>query len=258
MTRTSYGTPKEYTSWTIANWRAASAYPVVAHRGAPNGHTRAEFSWDAFDTAIAAGFRCLELSSQVSSDGVWVLSHDATTGEQYTTNVTISATSWAVLQTLTRKYGVTTEPMRRLDETLARYSNYIFQVENKTFGNYTPYHAILTAVPNYQNKIIWKCQGSTPGAFALARGLGFTTWAYYFGSAGCVDMVNEDNPDEMWVGLSSGPTNLATAQTYFDWAIARSKPILAHIIRGAADWTSMKAQGATMATSNDITQIPLS
>ena len=257
-----YGRPREYDGqWTVDAWLADSPYPSTAHRGAPNGTTRAEFSWDAYDYAWAKGFRSLELSAHRTSDGVWVLSHDATTGAQYTTDLTIATSTWATLQTLTRKYGVTTEPMRRLDETLARYPNAIFFIENKTYGNYTTFHAILTAIPNFANRIVHKNSGDANPSFALAIAAGFKyTWAYYFGTAGAALLPTEWDPNMKWVGLSSGPTNNATDQVWFDWCKNHNPPlpIKGHIVRGSPDWASMKAQGAVMGMINDASQFPLS
>ena len=246
--------------WTITDWLARERYPAWAHRGAPNGTQRSEFSFDAFDNALASGFIALELSAHRTSDGVWVMSHNATTGAQYTTDLTIASSTLAQLQALPRLYGVTTEPMRTLNEVCARYSHYVLFIENKTYNNFTEFFAILDAQPNAANRIVYKSFYDSTSSMQQAKGKGYKTWAYYFGTANasllptyCRGFAHQD-----WVGLSSGPSNTATDQTWFDWCAARSIPVYAHITYVAADWTSARGQGAVGMTVNNPALFPLS
>jgi hypothetical protein len=246
---------------TISSWRAASTFAACAHRGAPGNLTRAEFSWDTYDNAVTtAGFTALELSAHRSSDGVWVLSHDATTGAQYTTNVTIASTPWATLQTLTRKYGVTTEPMRRLDETLDRYANYVLFVENKTYANQPEFFTILNSKDPGRDHIVLKASGDTSSLFDLAHTTyGYTTWGYFFGTAGAATLPTYYDADMSYVGLSGGNSpNNPTDQSWWDWCRTRNIPIMGHIVYTQADWDLMQAQGASMGMVNTSLVLPLS
>jgi hypothetical protein len=254
MARTSYGIPKTYAgAWTVDTWLQSTPYPSTAHRGAPNGTTRSEFSWNAYDNAIAAGFVSLELSAHRTSDGVWVLNHDATTGAQYQVDSAIATTSWPTLQNYARKYGVMTEPMRRLDETLGRYANYVLFIENKSYANFTEFFALTDAADTTRTRIVMKFSGDSTSTFAACKARGYTTWGYFFGTAGASTLPTEWDTNMDWVGLSSGPTNNATDQVWFDWCHERDIPIKGHIVRQQADWDSMKSQGVQMAMVNNDT-----
>lgn len=247
-----YGTPREYNIWTIDAWLASETYPTWAHRGAPNTHERAEFSRDTYANALAVGMRALEVSSHRTSDGVWVLSHNATTGEQYTSDLTIASTPWSTLQTLTRKYGVTTEPMWTLQGILDAYAKkYVLVVENKSYANNTEFYNICNAADPTRTHIVMKFSGDATSSIALGKTNGYTTWGYYFGDAGASTLPTTWSEDMDWVGLSSGPTNTTTSQTWFDWCIARDIPLYSHIGRTTADWTTAKAQGSDGMTINN-------
>ena len=249
--------PEESTSWTINSWLAKEAYPAWAHRGAPSGTTRAEFSFNAYDFAVGSGFRALELSTHRTSDGVWVMSHDATTGAQYTSNLTIASSTLAQLQALPRKYGVTTEPMRTLNEVLARYKDYVLFIENKSYNNFTEFWAILNAQPLATSRIVYKSFYNSTSSMVQAKGYGFKTWAYFFGDADANNLPSFWGSHMDWVGMSSGPSNTATSQTWFDWCATRSIPVYAHITTVLADWTSAKNQGAKGMTVNTASLYPL-
>lgn len=242
-------------AWTIPLWRASEAHPGIGHRFAPAGTTRGEFTWTSADSAIAAGLNALEYSAHRSSDGVWVLNHDATTGDQYTTDVAIASTPWATLQTLTRRYGAP-EPMRRLDETLERYADLIAFVENKTYATFTEFFAILNAQTAATDRIVYKASGDSTSSFEAAKTHGYTTWGYFFGTAGASTLPTEWGPHMDWVGLSAGSTG-ATDQEWWDWCATRDIPVIGHVVRTAGDWTTMKAQGATMGMVNNDTVLPL-
>lgn len=250
--------PEESRAWTIDGWRAASPYPVCAHRGAPNGHTRGEFTWQSYANAIAQGFVALEASCHRSSDGVWVLNHNATTGEQYTTDVAINATPWSTLAGLTRRYG-DPEPMVRLDEFLATYADrYVLLIENKTYANFAEFELLTAAADPEHVRIVAKYSGDATSTFAYFHSRGYTTWGYFFGTAGAATLPTEWDANMDWVGLSAGPGNQATAQEWWDWCATRAIPVIGHIVYAQADWDAMKAQGAAMAMVNNDTLVPLS
>ena len=249
--------PEESNVWTVNAWLAKDRYPAWAHRGAPDGTTRAEFSFDTFDHAVASGFVALELSAHRTTDGVWVMSHNTTTGAQYTTDLTIASSTLAQLQALPRKYGVTTEPMRTLNEVCARYSNFVLFIENKTYANFTEFFAILNAQPNATGRIVYKSFYDSTSSMTQAKGFGYKTWAYYFGDANAANLPTYWGAHQDWVGLSSGPSNTSTSQTWFDWCATRSIPVYAHIEYVAADWTTAKGQGAKGMTVNASALYPL-
>lgn len=265
MARTSYGIPKLYTggAWTITSWRASSGVPAVAHRGAPNVHTRGEFTRESFARAVSIGFGALEGSAQRSSDGVWVLNHDSTTGEQWNgTSLTIASTPWSTLQTLTPKYGDPAQRMYRLDAWLTDYaSTHVLLVENKTYNNFAEFEALLNAADPTRVRIVAKHGGEGTSNNAYFHDRGYTTWGYFFGDTGVSGAQNLPTvwgPHLDWVGLSSGPSNLPCAQTWWDWCRDRSIPVIAHVAKTPDDWTSMKAQGAKMVMLNNDTMFPVS
>ncbi len=257
--------PHEYPrEWDVAAWRAVEEDPAVAHRGAPSDHTRSEFSFNTYDNAFANGrFKAGELSSHFSVDDVMLANHDPDTNDQYTTNLTIATSTAAALQLLTRRYGDTAEPMRTTQAVLERYPDKVWLVENKAYGassgNWTAFFDLLLAQPNALNRIVFKAFYDASSRLAQAKALGFTTWAYCFGSAGADDLIDNYFPlgDIDWVGFSSGPSNDPTDQVYFDWAATNGVPVIAHIMEVSGDWTAAKAQGAEMGMVNDFALWPL-
>ena len=249
--------PTELGAWTVTSWLAKEPYPAWAHRGAPDGTARAEFSFDTFDHAIASGFVALELSAHRTSDGVWVMSHNPTTGAQYTSDLTIASTNLATLQALPRKYGVTSEPMRTLQQVLDRYRNYVLFIENKTYSNFTEFWAIVDATPNAAARVVYKSFYDSTSSMQQAKTKGYKTWAYYFGTANASLLPTYWGAHQDWVGLSSGPSNTATDQTWFDWCATRSIPVYSHIGVVTQDWTTARGQGAAGMTMNASGLLPL-
>lgn len=245
---------------TIERWRALSPFPAVAHRGGPNVTARSEFSVDGYDNAIAVDPAvAFEASWQRTVDGVWVLNHDADTDDQYTTNLTIATSTLTALQALTRRYGVTSEPIVTLAEFFARYPDRVVFAENKTYGDWAAwYTAIETAAgAGWQDRIVFKAHWTADTEMAEAKGRGYTTWAYCNGDTQAADAITGWNPSTMdWIGFSTGGLGEAT-QARYDWAATNDVPVVGHVAYTGGNWTTLRGHGAQMGMVNNPALLPL-
>lgn len=245
---------------TISSWRTDSTFGACAHRGCPDNLTRTEMTFDTYEHAVnVLGFTALEASCWRSSDGVWVLQHDQTTGRMNTTDLDIPTTDWATLSAVVSKVGA--KPIMRLDDFLDSYSHLVLFIENKSYANFVEFFDILDAADPGKTQIVFKASGDTGSAFEMAKNTyGFTTWGYYFGDtgpSGAQNMPTELVPECDWVGLSSGPSNDSTADEWWEYAYNNGRDIMGHIVRSQDDWDSMRLQGAQMGMVNISGVIPL-
>ena len=128
------GTPLE-------RWMAATPM-YIAHRGGDGDWPEATGYAYAHATAWNPNL-ALEVPVWRTSDGVWVVSEDATTGRVFGANLPIPATRWAILSTLRSSRG--SYPMARLvNDVLDVYgSNRILFIDNKADTNVTAFFDLL-------------------------------------------------------------------------------------------------------------------
>jgi hypothetical protein len=208
----------------------------VAHRGGSTDWV--EESAYAYSQAAAWNRDlALEVSVWRSSDGVWVCSHDQTTGRLFGTNLDIPTSTWASLSALRTTIG--NYPLARLTDILDAYAtgNRVLFVDNK--GQQVP-STFLDLLDTYGGKARFVskgyCTATTMADAATARG--YATWGYYYDA----DVpTNLPNTAGHWSLLGMDYT--ATAG---DWStiLGYGKPVLGHIIPSAAAAAAAFGYGA--------------
>lgn len=210
------GTPLE-------RWMAATPM-YIAHRGGDGDWPEATGYAYAHATAWNPNL-ALEVPVWRTSDGVWVVSEDATTGRVFGANLPIPATRWAILSTLRSSRG--SHPMARLvNDVLDVYgSNRILFIDNKADTNVTAFFDLLDSYggrTRYVMKSYWQST-NTP---VMAHQRRYLTWGYYYAK----DMPRFAKTQSKFdlLGLDY------TAQSAdFQAMRATGKPVIAHIINNA-------------------------
>lgn len=220
---------RAHKSGVMDTWLTASP-KYVAHRGGsvswPYEETLQAYTYaDAWAGPSNLAF---EVSVFQTSDGVYVASHDQTTGRVFTgTSLNIPTTTWATLSSKTTIIGG--YPIARLDDLLDAFPNRAWFVDNKGAQNMAAFIAILDARGGPGRFVVKSYCGSTALA-ATAKAAGYTTWGYYYEA----DTSLIASTQASWDLL--GEDYNATSGT---WTQIKSygRPVLAHILPDAASKT---------------------
>lgn len=101
---------------------------AFAHQGGGLEHT--ENSWEAFEHAVALGFRHLETDVQTSSDGVVFCMHDPTLDRTTDGRGAAADQPWSAIAT--HRVNGSDRPPPRLDEVFARWPELRVNLDPKT------------------------------------------------------------------------------------------------------------------------------
>lgn len=209
----------------IEQWIAEEPY-FVAHRGRSAPGLQPEETMHAYQSAVDWGVPALEISVWRSSDGVWVCSHDSTTGRVFNQNHTIGSTSWATLQNLTTQTGG--HPIARIEEILDAFQgSHIIIVENKPTASYSSWLDLLETYPDAQGRILIKHYFDNDAAADLAHARGFKTWGYYFDAD-----VNDATTYPDWDYMT---LNFDATQTQWNTLLGTGRKVAAHVCQTTAD-----------------------
>ncbi len=202
----------------VTSWIASQPLDVM--------HRNAELDWPEqtlYGYTQAANWSArsaLEISAQQSSDGVWVASHDQTTGRVYSgTSLDIPTNTWATLSTKTTIIGG--YPIARVIDILDAFPTRIFFVDNKNTVNISNFLDMLDAHGGPSHIIVKGFSGST-GYADLATARGYSTWGYFYHA----DTANISSRQSHWTLLGEGIDGENSA----DWTaiLAVGKPVIAH------------------------------
>jgi glycerophosphoryl diester phosphodiesterase len=156
-----------------------------AHRG--SGGEFPEHTLTAYTAAAGGGAQAIEVSCQISADGVLFCMHDTTltriTGGTFTTDPT--TWTWAALNNAVQinqrallGQGWALQPITTLKEVMDRFfGKVIILLEGKSSASIVPLQNLLMRYPNPQNSVIWK-NYYTNNSFPWAKAHGFKTWGY--------------------------------------------------------------------------------
>lgn len=206
----------------------------VAHRGESSDYV--EMSMDAYAHAAAWNPNlAMEVSVWRTSDGVWVNSHDQTTGRIFGTNIDIPSNTWASMSSLVSTVGG--QPICRLTDVLDLYgSNRILFIDNKGDTNVTAFLDLLDSYAGATRYVVkgFNTQAATPAA---ARLRGYWTWGYYYDA----DVPNLGTTGPRWDLLGMDITG-----TTANWNTmhATGKLVLGHTPATAADKTLADSHAA--------------
>ncbi|MCZ4097306.1 MULTISPECIES: glycerophosphodiester phosphodiesterase [unclassified Streptomyces] len=156
----------------------------IAHRG--SGMEYPEHTLMAYESAIAHGAKAIEVSANVTSDGVLVCLHDALLDR--TTNSTGSIESWtyAAVHNKVRTNagpllgsGWVEQPLTPLRDVLDRFmGRCIIFLEPKSNAAVPVLKKLLSDFYPYANQsVVWKSHISS-NTWPWAKAQGFQTWAY--------------------------------------------------------------------------------
>jgi glycerophosphoryl diester phosphodiesterase len=154
----------------------------IAHRG--GGGDWPEMTAYAYQQAAKIpGLQALEISVNISADGVLVCSHDPTTERMTGTPYRIAKETWATLSQLrvsaadTRDPAQPTQPFTRFDDIVDRYiGSFVLFVEPKLGIAEEALLRRMTAL-GQPERVVWK-QTLLGSKFAAAKNAGFATWGY--------------------------------------------------------------------------------
>ena len=211
-------------------------YPLlIAHRGGdadwPEGSMFAYAHAAEWNASLA-----IEVPMWRTSDGVWVVSHDATTSRVFGVDHRIEVTPWHVLASLRSLKG--NEPMARAEDVLARFDsgNRILFVDDKS-GRHVPSFLGLLNGHSGRTRYVVKCYWSQWAVADAAHRRGYRTWGYYYTK----DMSNFGTTQRHFdlLGLSYQAPVADFAQMH-----ATGKRVIAHVIRTRPQASQALAKGA--------------
>lgn len=226
-----------------------------AHRGGSANFL--EFTMRAFTNSVWHGAKCLEISLQRSSDGVWVMHHDATTTRMTGQNHTIASTSWATLSGLTQSGNGFTGPIERFDDFLQ--SDYarslVIVVEDKTYANTA---ALLDLIESYfpraeavQRFIIKSYGGGGTSHTTEPINRGYVQWGYFY---------DTDSPGSVPAKMALYDIlglNHDADQTHWDDMLATGKRVVGHIINNSTQANNALSKGASgLQVGNVLSVVP--
>jgi Glycerophosphoryl diester phosphodiesterase family len=209
-------------------------------------------SMEAYRRSVARGVQALEVSLARSADGVWFGLHDATLDRTSgTKGFTASAHSWAEISSHrisgagTRDPGQPAQPYLRFEELARAYAgNHVLFVDPKAVDRrHYPELLALMAAATARPTAAFVAKGyctTTPWADA-AHAAGYRTWGYYYGRSiddGSTPLARTQASWDL-VGLDVDASAAAWAAT-----LATGKPVVAHIVRDAAQARAAVGKGA--------------
>lgn len=217
----------------------------IAHRGL--GGSYPEQSMEGYDAAVLAGFMALEVSVQVTSDGVFVLSHDPDPSRVFgEPAIPFADQTWVAVS----GFESATGPILRLEELLDKYAaSHVIFLDDKTNAHTAELLAMAATYPNPTSHFVWKgFRGWSPAADQWTA-LGYETWGIY--SNGEVDLTPNYFDKFSLLGLNY---NASSAQ----WAtiLAAGKRVVAHVIGNDGNRLEGAANGATGFMTTNLSALP--
>jgi glycerophosphoryl diester phosphodiesterase len=229
----------------VERWLASTPL-FIAHRGGDADWT--EGTADAYKNAAAWNPKlALEVPVWKTSDGVYVISEDPTTGRVFGTDYDIQSTPWATLSRLRTLNGG--YPMGRLvNDVLIPYgSSRVFFVDNKSNADLDSFFDLLDSYGG-RNRFISKSYYNSRATAAEAHARGYLTWGYYYEK----DMANfastQSRFDLLGINYSASPATFETMH-------ATGKQIIAHLIDSPAEEFRASCLGASGYMVSGVTQV---
>jgi hypothetical protein len=240
--------PSPAGSYTVSQMNAALASGeriYWAHRGGSRNWS--EMTMLAYTNAVWHGAKMLEVSAHLSSDGVWIMSHDRDLSRITATDYVIAQTPAATMLGTPVEVPAPGGVIGRLDEVLQAYGNLVLIVDNKTNENMAEFLSILATVPDATDHIIIKIDGNaTMWPFTEAKAAGFAV-AGYWGPTNVNNFLPDRAPYTDYIGMAWD-----APQEYWDFAASYGKPLWGHVIADTVQADMAIAKGAQILQCADV------
>lgn len=188
---------------TVDNLMSTTPF-YIAHRG--SGDEAPEHTLEAYRYAVAAGAKALEISVQLTADGVLVCFHDTDISRMTGLTGAISDYTYAQLKNAIKVKGqgllgsgwadVEIPLLWKVIEEF--YNNVVLFIEPKTTAATAPLQALLSSLPNAQLSVVWKSHFQATSGLAWAKSNGFRTWAYIDPTSTSAQMDAADVSVDYW------------------------------------------------------------
>jgi glycerophosphoryl diester phosphodiesterase len=208
----------------------------VAHRGGDADWT--EGTAYAYGQAAAWNPRlALEAAVWRSSDGVWVISEERSTGRLFDADVDIPSTPWSVLSKLRTRVGH--RPMARLREDLLDVygRTRILFLDNKQDLHATEFLDLLSSYAGRTRYVVKSFWNSDVTAAAAHR-RGYLTWGYYYAKDMAHVAATQRHFDLLGLEYSASDRDFRVLE-------ATGKPVIAHVIEAPDQARTALDKGAS-------------
>ncbi|MGX9921796.1 glycerophosphodiester phosphodiesterase [Streptomyces sp. NPDC002248] len=242
-THTAAVNPHGTSTWALAD---QTAYPsvdaflagtpfVAAHRG--SGQEFPEHTLASYESALAAGARAIEVSVNVTADGVPVCIHDTTLDRTTDHTGPVSAWTYAALREQVRAKpqsllgaGWADQRLPALRDVLDRlYGRCVIFLEPKNSAAVQPILDLLDQrFPGGSHSIIYKGY-YTDGSFAGVRARGYKVWAYVDAGTTDAQMDAVQANVDIW-GVPTGMTDARITAV-----VGRGKPVMSWEVHSFTD-----------------------
>lgn len=156
----------------------------IAHRG--SGDEAPEHTLEAYRYAVAAGAKALEISVQLTADGVLVCFHDTDISRMTDFTGAIGDYTYAELKNAIKVKGqdLLGPGWEDLEIPLFRkvleefYKNVVLFIEPKSIAATAPLQAVLTSLENATASIVYKSHINATDGLTWAKANEFKTWGY--------------------------------------------------------------------------------
>lgn len=208
----------------LQQWIAAAPM-YIAHRGGdanwPEGTAFAYAQAAEWNSSVA-----LEVPVWRTSDGVWVVSEDATTRRVFGADYKIRSTPWATLAALRSRRG--NYPMARLvNDVLDVYGHArILFIDDKADSDVKAFLDLLDASGG-SARLVVKSYWQSVNAAKQAHDRGYVTWGYYYEKDMTRFAATQSKFDMLGLNYTAPRADFATMR-------ATGKPVIAHILANAA------------------------
>ena len=227
-------------------WRATTPY-YVAHRGG-GGDWPEETIYGYAQAARWNTAMALEVSAWQTSDGVWVASHDQTTGRVFNANYDIPTTPWATLATMT-SLAAPAQPMARLTDVLDAFPGKVIFVEKKQAGNLTGLLDLLDTYAGGKGRFVLKSYAQSTATQTGAAGRGYQQWGYFF-ATDTSTAVDTYSPGWSFLGMEYGASTALWSQV-----LSKGRQVIGHVIASPAQAATAFGQGASGLMVSTVTEV---
>lgn len=228
----------------LKEWMKDKGSMYVAHRGGSADYV--EHTMAAYVATDARKVQAMEISTWMTTDGIWLASHDRDTSRMFGAgqSIDIPTNTYAAVMAATAA-GTTIGgyPMAKVTDIISAFNDqHIWFIENKQSLNISAFFAMLEAYPNATGRFVIKAFCSTAGPpssspVAAGRLRGFRSWGYYYEA----DVPTLASTSDYFDILGQDYTASVGAWTA---TLAVGKPVLAHVCLSLAAVNQGFARGS--------------